>query len=975
MKTHEGWLMGMRRNVLLGVFAWTVCACAGLPSGYQALEWIRATSAGKQWIHTGYVPDGTDRVEARVRFLVNNVNHAVFFSRDADAKNSFSCFNISSRYRFDYNNETSNGWGDRTVLDNEDLTIVCDGATRYAYVNDEIVYYYGFGGTCTPVAPITLFASHADGVNLSDETQPTNPGPLILYSFKVFNQQGTATVDMVPCRRESDGALGVYDRVRNVFCENKGTGENFLAGPSRAWLEEPSVSKTEWNRRTDAPGTIRLGEAGSSDPVTCSLTNEQLAALPAGTHAVVFTAGSAMRTIYVTVRDPFVCRPDASGATADFTFPPASVARTLTIAWANADQGVVPEGWTQKEEIATVPAGVDHLDDVVLPAACSAGGLVLRAFLSGEGAAVARPSARDYVRDGLVLQYDALENAGWGLHDPSTTTWVDLVGGRDLALTADDAVEGDAVLIGLSNHLVPGGALFADHVDATFECDALPVSERSEGGSPFLIIPYIGSMIWVPNETVFNTRRPQGSAATAQFLYQSYTTGCSSFDEMVKAGVYHTFSVAFLFGPDTSSQIPVYVDGVRQSLGSLNFLNYTRTGDLTLTIGNANNQTRFRSIRIYNRPLSEAEVLHNRQIDARRFGDGTDADGVEASEMASVPRAPHIGAVCIRNRRPASFDMEVPVSDTVRTLHVVWGRGDAGAELSAWTNAAVACEVPAGVASVTVPFPSDLDEPKGGFRAFLLAGRTVSARDYVQSGLVAQWDGIENAGYGVHNAQASSWKDLIGTNDLALTASDAVGGDHVFICNAEHKTPYALFAGRVNATFECNVLPVAEMNASGSAFLIIPYVGSLIWYPGAVTLNTRRPQGSSSAAKYLYQSYRTGMGSFEEWVGSGRYMTLSAVFWYGATTGSPLPFYVDGAQQEMSGDMAFINYNANNHELMLTLGHANNQTRFRSVRIYNRPLAAAEIAANAQVDAARFDRAVEVSAFTRFVTGTVIYVR
>lgn len=35
-----------------------------------------------------------------------------------------------------------------------------------------------------------------------------------------------------------------------------------------------------------------------------------------------------------------------------------------------------------------------------------------------------------------------------------------------------------------------------------------------------------------------------------------------------------------------------------------------------------------------------------------------------------------------------------------------------------------------------------------------------TARDYVQDGLVAMWDGIENAGWGVHDAKARVWKDL-----------------------------------------------------------------------------------------------------------------------------------------------------------------------------------------------------------------------
>jgi|LFRM01.2.fsa_nt_gb hypothetical protein len=41
---------------------------------------------------------------------------------------------------------------------------------------------------------------------------------------------------------------------------------------------------------------------------------------------------------------------------------------------------------------------------------------------------------------------------------------------------------------------------------------------------------------------------------------------------------------------------------------------------------------------------------------------------------------------------------------------------------------------------------------------------------YVQNGLVAQWDGIDNAGAGqAHNASATKWVDLKGAYEFALT--------------------------------------------------------------------------------------------------------------------------------------------------------------------------------------------------------------
>ncbi len=49
----------------------------------------------------------------------------------------------------------------------------------------------------------------------------------------------------------------------------------------------------------------------------------------------------------------------------------------------------------------------------------------------------------------------------------------------------------------------------------------------------------------------------------------------------------------------------------------------------------------------------------------------------------------------------------------------------------------------------------------------------VDSRSYVQSGLVNQWDGIDNAGIGTHVASTNIWKDLAGNIDLTLKGSGA----------------------------------------------------------------------------------------------------------------------------------------------------------------------------------------------------------
>lgn len=53
--------------------------------------------------------------------------------------------------------------------------------------------------------------------------------------------------------------------------------------------------------------------------------------------------------------------------------------------------------------------------------------------------------------------------------------------------------------------------------------------------------------------------------------------------------------------------------------------------------------------------------------------------------------------------------------------------------------------------------------------AFGKAAAKYSAVDYIQDGLVAMWDGIENAGLGAHDGSATVWKDLSDNgHDIAI---------------------------------------------------------------------------------------------------------------------------------------------------------------------------------------------------------------
>lgn len=48
------------------------------------------------------------------------------------------------------------------------------------------------------------------------------------------------------------------------------------------------------------------------------------------------------------------------------------------------------------------------------------------------------------------------------------------------------------------------------------------------------------------------------------------------------------------------------------------------------------------------------------------------------------------------------------------------------------------------------------------------------ASEYIQDGLVAMWDGVENVGYNVHHPRPSAWIDLIGGSTFSITSADTI---------------------------------------------------------------------------------------------------------------------------------------------------------------------------------------------------------
>lgn len=173
-----------------------------LPSGYREVEYIEST--GTQWILTGLSPSTS--YDHTIAF-----SDAVYDSRGGLFGSSnylFSYVFYSGHLRWCTSNsafDTSGNLSDYHVSEMGDDYLIVDGVseTRIADTNNSGNVH-------------ALFYARSSGVSVK------------VYHYSA-SLEGVPVIDFIPCKRLSDGAIGMYDLVSQSFFGNSGTGE-FIAG-------------------------------------------------------------------------------------------------------------------------------------------------------------------------------------------------------------------------------------------------------------------------------------------------------------------------------------------------------------------------------------------------------------------------------------------------------------------------------------------------------------------------------------------------------------------------------------------------------------------------------------------------------------------------------------------------------------------------------------------------------------------------
>ena len=380
----------------------------------------------------------------------------------------------------------------------------------------------------------------------------------------------------------------------------------------------------------------------------------------------------------------------------------------------------------------------------------------------------------DYVRDSsLAWHLDGIRNAGLGVaHSADTKTWADLSG------NARDATRGES---GTANYWTNDGFKFtagAMDTEKTFSLGSkytvefLTDFKKSEQtGTGFLLHMRATGKETNNGSISYHTGQGKLMFRTHGLTGGDWLDGALGDDSLTYFTAFRNDSVIALV---KDAKLPESWKG--GSKNDVAAADKWRIGANTAGGGDSPIKVTVKSIRAYSRLLTDAELAWNRAIDdARFFGASVVAaapvataaipDAFVATAVSGAEGAEASGAYVVDD---AGYTFSAPATRTVSgTTYAL-----TGCTVAAWDAAAGSYGAPVqrdGVFAVAVAAG---DKVKITWQWTASAGTLVGG-GYVADGLALQYDGIWNAGIGVHDSSATTWADISGTgNNGIVTAGD-----------------------------------------------------------------------------------------------------------------------------------------------------------------------------------------------------------
>ena len=290
-----------------------------------------------------------------------------------------------------------------------------------------------------------------------------------------------------------------------------------------------------------------------------------------------------------------------------------------------------PMNKTQTTRAAAMLAAATVATSAALPANSSAG---------------IRPVADTYAASGLVARWDAIDNAGTGTHDPSATTWKDLVGDNDMTIVSSSGAgwrNGNAFYLNsLANGVCPAYGKSGNTNYKTIEIVYKKATSK-------------GRLLWCGGEWSRYVAFDYTDTAAPWQNAKVYFDGAKATQHTVVSDCEPTSLVALY--NDSNAVVDIYRDGEENNAGAKNANTWSVDGNSTMVRLGSRSKTstsqnttqgwegEVYAIRLYDRQLTPQEIARNYSLDAARFfGESfstnvvvaTAVDGLEGSEPSGM---------------------------------------------------------------------------------------------------------------------------------------------------------------------------------------------------------------------------------------------------------------------------------------------------------------------------------------------------
>ena len=563
-------------------------------------------------------------------------------------------------------------------------------------------------------------------------------------------------------------------------------------------------------------------------------------------------------------------------------------------------------------------------------------------------------TAASYAQDGLVGQWDGIENAGVGLHDATTNYWTDLTGqSGDFALCTSVA---SFTADGLKKNTQ---GFMATNVTPTARTDVRAI-EVVVSGAP--ASGWVNAILITRNQTVtFNNDRSGGNR---DYFFDADKYGWRTPQRPKQ----ETITV---FYEDSSKATSCYQNGAKPT-GSKTTNNWGAPTYPTMHIGGRTGYTggdyqtygyTIHAIRLYDRKLTQEEIRRHAMIDQIRFF-GAPAELMPSDRTCSLTATAGIGGMVSVDDVNASPNVTAKMDFTFE--HDVFPVALRATPLPGWKftgwTGDFSCVIEGSASTPVFVVATGCGR---AYQAAFARDPDNAAPPYVTDGLVGRWDGIENAGEGIHNTATNRWVDLSGQ-----------GGDFIL------QTQTASFAEtglkkKANGVCATNLQTHTGVVTIESAVSGVPSSG----WVNAVFLGVHQTLNLCNQANNKRQFFFDNEHLKWNMTGQPNELTMSVIYAMNGNTPQGQSFYLDGAPPQNGSVYGTGMYWGGNARTNTWIGGRMDYTNggdyktygytVHALRFYNRALSEGEAAYNSAVDRLRFRWVREEGFVYRLVDGNV----